>query len=146
MSGSLLFPSARGRRLDAGLLALRAVAGLGLMLHGWPKILHPLSWMGPRSPVPDALQAMAAVAEFGGGLALLLGLLTTPSAVAVAVTMLVAIFMVHIPLGDPFVRVGPGGSYETAALYLCVALLLLLAGPGRLSLDALLFGREGGKK
>jgi putative oxidoreductase len=44
--------------------------------------------------------------------------------------------------GDPFVAVGGGGSYELAALYLCIALLLLTIGPGRLSLDRALFGRR----
>ena len=146
MSGSFLFPEATGGRLDAGLLALRAVAGLGLMQHGWPKILHAFSWMGRESPVPGVLQALAAFSEFGGGLALLLGLLTPLAALGVAVTMAVAIFMVHVAQGDPFVRIGPGGSYEMAALYLVVALLLLLAGPGRFSLDTLLFGRAPAKK
>ena len=142
MPGSLLFPEAAGGRLDAGLLALRLVAGLGLMQHGWPKMLHAFDWMGPSSPVPGVLQALAAFSELGGGLTLLLGLLTPVAALGVGLTMAAAIFMVHVAQGDPFVRIGPGGSYEMAALYLAAALLLLLAGPGRLSLDHLLFGRE----
>jgi uncharacterized membrane protein YphA (DoxX/SURF4 family) len=39
-----------------------------------------------------------------------------------------------------------GPSYELAALYLAVSLLALIAGPGKLSLDAKLFGRCGLKK
>ena len=59
-----------------GLLVLRLVAGSALMLHGWPKIQNPFGWMPPQSPVPGILQALAALSEFGGGLALILGLLT----------------------------------------------------------------------
>jgi putative oxidoreductase len=33
-----------------------------------------------------------------------------------------------------------GGSYELASVYLCIALLLILAGPGRLSADRKVFG------
>ena len=37
-----------------------------------------------------------------------------------------------------------GGSWELAAVYLAAVTLLLMAGPGRFSLDALLFGRPPG--
>jgi putative oxidoreductase len=52
-------------------------------------------------------------------------------------------FLVHIKAGDPFVAGPKGGrSYELAAVYLCAALGILLTGPGRLSIDALLFGKK----
>lgn len=136
-------PDVSGGPAALGLLVLRVIAGLGLMLHGWPKIQNAFSWMGPNAGIPGVLQALAALSEFGGGLALVLGLLTPLAALGVAITMLVAIFMVHVAKGDPFVRSGPppGGSYELAAIYFGAALLLLLGGPGRFSLDYLLFGR-----
>ena len=34
----------------------------------------PFGWMGPEAPVPGFLQGMAVLAEFGGGLALILGI------------------------------------------------------------------------
>ena len=129
-----------GGRGALGLLLVRLIFGAGLMQHGWGKIQHPFSWMGPASPVPGLLQALAALSEFGGGLALLLGLLTPLAMFGVACTMLVAIFTVHLPHGDTFVARGAGGSYELAALYLGMALLMMLTGPGALSLDAKLFG------
>jgi putative oxidoreductase len=81
--------------------------------------------------------------EFGGGLALILGLLTPLAMFGLACTMLVAIFTVHVPAGDPFVARGGGRSYELAALYLGVAVMMVLTGPGTYSLDAKLFGRKG---
>src|ERR1044071_3379761 len=59
-----------------GLLLIRLVVGSAFMLHGWGKIQHPFSWMGPESPVPGFFQLLAAISEFGGGLAWILGLLT----------------------------------------------------------------------
>src|SRR5947209_3210606 len=58
------------------LLFLRLVAGSAFVFHGWPKIQHPTSWMGPEAPVPGVLQALAAISEFGGGLSWILGALT----------------------------------------------------------------------
>ncbi len=52
--------------------------------------------------------------------------------------MSVAIGMVHLPNGDPFVAPG-GRSYELAAVYLACAVLFFLLGPGRFSFDALAF-------
>lgn len=137
-----IFGSFVGGRAAWGLLVVRVVFGLGIALHGWGKIQHPFTWMGPDAPVPGFLQALAALSEFGGGIALILGLLTPLALLGLAITMIVAITMVHLKAGHPFVARGGGPSYELAALYLAVSLLALITGPGKLSLDAKLFGRS----
>lgn len=124
-----------------GLLLLRLVVGAAFILHGWPKIQHPTTWMngmGPAAAHP-LLQAASAVAEFGGGIALILGLLTPIAAGALAVNMLVALFLVHLPKGQPFVGQGPEGSFELPLVYLAVMAALLFVGPGRFSMDAALW-------
>src|SRR5262249_59883361 len=98
-----------------GLLALRLAAGSALAFHGWPKIQHAFSWMGNDAPVPGILQALAALAEFGGGICWVLGLLTPLASFLILCNMVVAAGMVHMPHGDPFVASKPGGpSYEPA--------------------------------
>jgi putative oxidoreductase len=121
------------------------VMGVAFLFHGWPKIQNPLGWMGADAPVPGILQGLAALAEFGGGMALIVGLLTRLAALGIATNMVVAIGMVHLPKGDPFVNTR-GSSYELAAIYLACAVLFLLLGPGRFALDALLFGKPFGEK
>jgi putative oxidoreductase len=123
-----------------GLLVLRIIVGAGLMFHGWSKIQNPFGWMGPEGGVPGVLQALAALSEFGGGLAMILGLLTPIAALGIICTMLTAIFMVHVPNGDPFV--GRGGSWELPALYFASVFAIMMLGPGKLSLDALLFKKK----
>jgi putative oxidoreductase len=135
----VLHPSAVGIRGSIGLLLLRLVVGTAFLFHGWPKIQNPMQWMG-NSGIPGALQALAALSEFGGGIALILGLLTPLASLAIAATMSVAIGLVHLPNQHPFVGVPGKPSYELAAVYLAAAMVFLLVGPGRLSLDAFLFG------
>jgi putative oxidoreductase len=125
---------------------LRLVMGAAFLFHGWPKIHNPLGWMGPDSPVPAVFQALAALAEFGGGMALILGLLTRLASLGIATNMVVALAMVHLPNGDPFVGKPGTPSFEPAAVYLACAVLFLLLGPGRVSLDAFLFGKPLGTK
>jgi putative oxidoreductase len=144
-----------GVRASIGLLALRVVVGAALMLHGWPKIQNPMQWMGANDTfrvqwmdaeftIPGILQACAAVAEFVGGGALIIGLFTRLFALMLVINMAVAAGMVHILKGDPFVGKPGEPSWELAAVYFACALLFLLAGPGKLSLDALLFGPRRG--
>jgi len=124
-----------------GLLLLRLVMGAAFVLHGWPKIQNPLDWMGAAAHVPPVLQACAALAEFGGGMALIVGLLTRLAALGITSNMVVALAMVHLPHGDSFVSKPGGHSFELPAVYLACALVFLLLGPGRFSFDAFLFGQ-----
>ncbi len=126
---------------SVGLLALRLVMGTAFILPGWPKSQKPTGWMGPEAAVPAILQALAALAEFGGGMALIVGLLTRLASLGIMTNMTVALGMVHLPHGDPFVSKTGGPSCELAAIYLACAVLFILLGPGRYSLDALLFGK-----
>lgn len=121
-------------RASIGLLLIRVYAGAALMQHGKGKFANPFHWMdgAPDHPAP-ILQMLAAVSEYLGGLALILGLFTPTAAFGVACTMAYATWH-HLSQGDPFV--GRGGSFEPALGYLTTAVLLLAAGPGSLSLDA----------
>ncbi len=141
----ILFPTFPSARASVGLLVLRLVAGCAMALHGWAKLQNPMGWMGPEAPVPGFLQAAAVVAEFGGGICWVLGLLTPLASVLLTGNMAVAAWMGHISQGHPFVSTG-GPSSELALLYLAIAVTLLLVGPGRLSADWCLFGRAPGEK
>jgi len=129
-------------RAAIGLLVLRLVAGGALLQHGIPKMLGPkgpMGWMGPD--MPGILQLLAAVSEFGGGLALIFGFLTPLATLGIISTMTVAILKGHA--GQPWVSANPDARpFELAASYFAIAFALLLAGPGAISLDALLFGKS----
>jgi putative oxidoreductase len=126
-------------RVSSGLILLRLVAGLAFMHHGYTKIQNPFGWMGPNSDIPGVFQALAALSEFGGGLAWILGMLMPLACFGIACTMGVALWTHAMVRHDPFVAKGGGPAYELASVYFCVAILFLLAGPGRFALDTLLF-------
>jgi putative oxidoreductase len=128
------FPEPASTGAHSALLVLRLVSGIAFIRHGLSKIQNPLGWMGPDSSMPAVLQALAAISEFGGGIAWILGALTPLASFGILATMAVAASK-HIGRGDPFVGKG-GPSYELALVYLSIALLLMLAGPGRYSVDA----------
>ncbi len=125
---------------DVALLLTRVVAGLAFTIHGWSKIQNPFGWMGPEGFAPGIFQALAAISEFAGGLAWILGLLTPLASLGIAATMAVAFSFHAFMRGDPFVSMTGGPSFELAALYFSLALLLIATGPGRVSFDRKLFG------
>ncbi len=124
---------------DLGLLLVRVLAGGMLaMLHGWGKVqsayallVHEQEWRFVQTvaslgfPFPLFFALAAAVAEFFGGLLRAAGFLTRMAAGLIAITMLVAVSR-HLTTDWRF---------ELAMLYLVIALLFLLGGPGRWALD-----------
>jgi putative oxidoreductase len=142
MQNFFLRPSA-DQKTSTVLLMLRVVAGSAFMHHGFSKIHNPFGWMGPTSTIPGFLQALAALSEFGGGFAWIIGLVVPLASLGILSTMIVAVSK-HLSRGDPFV--GKGAAYELALVYGCVAVLLFVVGPGRFSVDALLWGRERRKR
>ena len=127
---------------SSALLLLRLIVGSAFVLHGWGKIQNPLAWMGPQAPVPGFFQLLAALSEFGGGIALIVGFLTPIAALGIGVTMAVATLMHLMVMKDPFVNPTGGSSYEPALVYLGISILFLALGPGKFSLDAKVFGER----
>jgi putative oxidoreductase len=123
------------RSTDLGLMILRVVAGLALaFLHGFGKIPPTEQFLGMVSaigvPAPVLMAWLAGLAEFAGGLLIAIGLFTRPAAVVLIVHFLVVVLVAHAP--DPI------ATREPALLFLSIGVLLLLAGPGQFSFDAVL--------
>jgi putative oxidoreductase len=123
-------PGAAGPLLHA---ALRAGAALLFMQHGVQKLLGGLGGVdGSGGTVPLAsLFGLAGLLELVGGALLLLGLLTRPLAFLLAVEMVVAYGMAHLPRGGLPVQ----NQGELALLYALVFAFLAGSGAGPLSLD-----------
>jgi putative oxidoreductase len=125
------------RHRDLGLLILRLGIGLMFMYHGWPKISGGMAtWtkLGAATGnfgitfAPAFWGFMAAFAEFGGGLLLLLGLFFRIASILLTVTMIVAI-STKFASGVGFS--GAAQPIELGILFLS----LILIGPGRYSFD-----------
>lgn len=130
-------------------LALRIPAGIIFVAHGAQKLFGGFGgyglegtgqWMASIGLEPGYLMALAAgSAEFFGGIALLLGLLTRPAAWVLAVTMLVAIFTVHLPNG----LFMSNNGYEFGLALLAISVALVFSGGGKFSLDRTLSAKKG---
>ncbi len=114
---------------------LRIVVGLLILQHGMQKLFHfppPDQPMGGPGGLPP-LMMVAAGLELVGGLLLVLGLFTRPTAFILSGFMAVAYFMAHAP-GSLY----PIKNHGELAVALCfVFLYLAFAGGGRWSVDAM---------
>ena len=132
-----------------GISLLRIVTGLTFAAHGSQKLFGwfggnglagTAGWLSSMGMEPGLLMAiLAGSAEFFGGLALVLGLLTRPAAIVAAFTMLVAIFSVHIGNG----LFAADGGYEYALVLMVALIALAVQGGGYLSMDKALSEKIG---
>ena len=129
---------------DLAALSLRLLVSLIFMAHGSQKLFAWFGgygldgtgqWMESIGLAPGYLMALlAGSAEFFGGLFLLLGLMTRGAALVLAITMLVAIFSVHLSNG--FFMSANGFEYALALFGTSIA--LMFSGAGKYSMDAIL--------
>lgn len=125
------------RYYPVALTLLRLVAGLLFWERGARKIFGIL---GGNAVDPFTLLWFAGMLEVCGGLLILLGLFTQPTAFVLSGEMAVAFFIGHVPRGVGFWPVQNQG--EPAVLYCFIFLFLATAGPGKLSLDGLIFRKS----
>ena len=113
---------------------LRAVLGATFLVHSIKKF-DP-SWQGwlvDTAGLPPEMQLPIALAEFIGGIFLITGVLTRITGVVFSIILLGAIF--HIRGIDEFF-ISQGG-FEWDLMMLAVALTIIAAGPGRISISHL---------
>ncbi|MFT4471189.1 DoxX family protein [Arthrobacter sulfonylureivorans] len=122
---------------------LRVVLGFLFAAHGWQKF-NEWTVAGTQAafgqmgiPAADIAAPIVAGLELGGGIALILGVLTRLVAALLTLNMIGALVLVHISAGV-FVE---AGGYELVLLLGAAALTLALVGPGRISVDRALFGK-----
>jgi putative oxidoreductase len=119
------------KQISIGLLVLRVGIGCLMLVHGVQKVMG-FSEMSGAFPDPIGIGSqmsliMAIGAEVGCSVLLILGLGTRLAVIPLALTMLVALFVVHAE--DPW------QVKELATIYLLVYASLFLTGAGQCSLD-----------
>ncbi len=132
--------------VDVGLLILRLAVGSIMFVHGAQKLLGwfdgPglagfMGWMASMH-VPAPAAWLALIAEFFGGLGLILGILPRLAALGIAFDMLVAILLVHAKVGF-FMNWGSvanrGEGWEYPMLLCAAALTLAATGPGAFAIQ-----------
>lgn len=136
------------RRRDWGLAVLRVIVGIVFFMHGWQKffdngIAGVAGFFGSLGiPLPGLAAPLVATLETVGGAMLVVGALTRWVAALLAVDMLVATLLVHVPNGF-YVS---GGGVEFTLVLLAAAVALVLGGAGALSVDGVLGRAPAGSR
>jgi putative oxidoreductase len=131
---------------DLSNLVLRLVLGTVFFSHGAQMTL---GWFGGYGfsgtmgfftgtlHIPAPLAFLVIATQFGGAIALILGLFTRLAALGIAVNMLVAVAMVHAQFGWFMNWFGnqKGEGFEYHLLAIAIAAVLILRGGGKWAAD-----------
>lgn len=121
---------------DLWLLIFRVSVAIFFMTHGLPKLNRLLEGNGSTFADPLGIGnnlslILAVTGEFVAPLLIIPGIMTRIAAIPPIVTMVVAAFVVNA--GNPF------RDMEMAVLYMVAFVTILILGPGRYSVDQILF-------
>ncbi len=129
----------------------RLTLGAVMFPHGAQKVL---GWFGGygfsgtmgfftnQMHIPAVFAFLAILAEFAGSLGLITGFLSRVAAFGIAANMLVAVVMVHCANGFFMNWFGnqKGEGFEYHVLAIGLALIVMIAGAGKLSVDSAIAG------
>jgi uncharacterized membrane protein YphA (DoxX/SURF4 family) len=134
------FFSPDGLLQDTGLAFIRIIVGVFLIYHGWEvlaegKMTDYAKWLTElHFPFPLLMAYLGKTTELVSGIFLTLGLYTRLAVVPLAITMLVICF-----------GMGKGRIFledQHPFLFVLLALVFFFTGPGKWSLDRVIFGRS----
>ena len=114
---------------DVVFMGLRSALGIIFVLHGISKFDPGFAGALPNMGLPAEMQIPIALAELVPGILLIIGVLSRLSAALISIIMLGAIFMIK---GASSIT-GKGGV-ELDLILLASALVIMIVGPGRISL------------
>ncbi|HEX5210554.1 MAG TPA: DoxX family protein [Pseudolabrys sp.] len=136
----LIYPGLAGfyaKMLPIAATLVRIVVGIMFVMHVMGKFHNGADavagYMGKNGLHPGAFFAYAAMAlESIGGACLIIGLFTRFFAAALAIEMLIALLVVHLPKG----YAAGGGGFEYVLLIGIVCFTIAMRGGGPYSVDA----------
>ncbi len=121
-------------------LSARVIVGIIMFAHGLQKLLGgPANFGGALEgmgvPLPVLMAFVVTLVEVVGGLLLIIGLLSRLSALLLTIDLVVAILLVKLSIGLIAQQGAPGAGAELDLALIAGLLVVLFAGPGRLSAD-----------
>ena len=126
---------------DFGKLVLRATLAILVLFHGASKLINgidPIMGMVAKAGLPSGVAFLVYVGEVIAPLMILFGIWARLGAVIVAINMIVALALAHIPQFFTMSKAG-GWALELQGFYLFTAVAVALLGAGRYSVG----GRSG---
>ena len=134
-----LFRAPSPGQVSIGLAVLRIATGVVFLNHGYAKMFKMgiggvTGFFGHVGvPLPSVMATLITLLEVFGAVALIVGFLTRPIALAFVLDMLGAIFLVQLQNGF--------SKFELEFLLLGASVALIFTGAGRYSIDAMIAGR-----
>ena len=120
---------------DTGKLVLRLTLGLLILLHGISKVMNGIDPILAGVTKAGLLQAFGYLVYVGEVLApilIIIGFVTRPAALVIAINMIVAVYLVHTSQIFTLTKQG-GWALELQGMYFFTAIAIALLGAGRFS-------------
>lgn len=120
---------------DTGKLVLRLALGLLILFHGVSKLMNgidPILAGVTSAGLPRAFGYLVYVGEVLAPTLVVIGFVTRPAALIIAINMIVAVYLVHTSQFFTLSKAG-GWALELQGMYFFTAIAIALLGAGRYS-------------